>query len=197
MESLSELATRGPFSVIYADPAWPSGSKSAKRPRTWISRNMLPPYLCMTARQLLELPVVELAAPNCLLALWSTWMHLGLAHEVIKAWGFKYCAGMPWLKVTKSEPVRPIFGPGIWFRGCSELLLIAKRGRFPNPRPARPGIVMCPRGEHSAKPLEVRDWIEQKLPGPRVELFARQRHVGWEAWGDECPNDSFENRPTA
>ena len=44
--------------------------------------------------------------------------------------------------------------------------------------------------QHSKKPDEVRDKIV-KLMGdlPRVELFARQKAPGWDAWGNEVDCD--------
>jgi site-specific DNA-methyltransferase (adenine-specific) len=41
-------------------------------------------------------------------------------------------------------------------------------------------------GRHSAKPAEVRDRIVRLMGDvPRIELFARERAQGWEAWGNE------------
>jgi hypothetical protein len=39
------------------------------------------------------------------------------------------------------------------------------------------------RGAHSEKPAAFLDVVEQVSPGPRVELFARQPHLGWDSWG--------------
>ena len=44
---------------------------------------------------------------------------------------------------------------------------------------------MAPRQEHSRKPDEVYDRIEQLLEGPYVELFARRERKGWDSWGNE------------
>lgn len=32
-------------------------------------------------------------------------------------------------------------------------------------------------------------------PEPRVELFARRSHEGWDAWGDEDSGEGHENAP--
>lgn len=40
--------------------------------------------------------------------------------------------------------------------------------------------------EHSKKPEETRRRIVELLGDvPRIELFARQRSPGWDAWGNE------------
>ena len=44
--------------------------------------------------------------------------------------------------------------------------------------------------EHSRKPDEIRDAIVELCGDlPRVELFARQKHEGWDTWGNEVEND--------
>lgn len=39
--------------------------------------------------------------------------------------------------------------------------------------------------EHSRKPDEQYDRIETMFDGPYIELFARQRRKGWDAWGNQ------------
>ena len=52
--------------------------------------------------------------------------------------------------------------------------------------PAYGRTIIAPRREHSRKPPEVLDRIEELLPGPFIELFARGApRSGWSAWGDE------------
>jgi site-specific DNA-methyltransferase (adenine-specific) len=42
------------------------------------------------------------------------------------------------------------------------------------------------RGKHSKKPNEIREKIVEMFGDlPRIELFARERVSGWEAWGNE------------
>lgn len=157
----------------------------------------------MKKRDILDLPVHQIAAPNSLLVMWATWMHLDFALKVMEYNGFKYSTGMPWLKTIRLRDecieyrdnclqklqAAPIFGPGVWFQHCTELILIGHRGNVPNPRPARKGIIISPRQEHSRKPEELRKWIEDKfLPGPKIELFARRRHNGWVSWGNQLEN---------
>ena len=77
-------------------------------------------------------------------------------------------------------------GCGYEVRNTAELQIIAKRGK-----PQRlggeklAGHIIAPRREHSRKPDCVRDEIARLFDGPRCELFARSRHPGFEAWGNE------------
>ncbi len=51
-------------------------------------------------------------------------------------------------------------------------------------------IIEAPVEEHSKKPYETRQRIVQLVGDvPRIELFARERADGWDAWGDECPGE--------
>jgi site-specific DNA-methyltransferase (adenine-specific) len=44
--------------------------------------------------------------------------------------------------------------------------------------------------EHSRKPDEIRTRIVELCGDlPRIELFARQRYEGWDAWGNQLSPD--------
>ena len=43
----------------------------------------------------------------------------------------------------------------------------------------------APRGRHSQKPEESYRRIERVSPGPRAEIFAREKREGWDVWGNE------------
>ena len=50
-------------------------------------------------------------------------------------------------------------------------------------------VIEAPFDGHSKKPDEVRQRIVELLGDvPRIELFARKRVNGWDAWGDEISN---------
>jgi hypothetical protein len=48
-------------------------------------------------------------------------------------------------------------------------------------------VIASMKREHSRKPEELYDMIEQCSPGPFLELFARHPRPGWTQWGDEIP----------
>jgi N6-adenosine-specific RNA methylase IME4 len=139
------------------------------------------------------LPVGELAHPGgARLLLWLPMNRLHWMAPLLEAWGFRFCTARPWLKIWPSEdPARLradsfAVGTGYEVRSTSELLITAKRGR-----PQRlgnikfAGHIIAPRREHSRKPDCVRDEIVELLDGPRCELFARSRHPGFDAWGNQ------------
>jgi N6-adenosine-specific RNA methylase IME4 len=76
-----------------------------------------------------------------------------------------------------------------------ELLLLGRRGKKIDVDPyARPAsVVSAPRGVHSAKPERFYEIIEAMYPGlAKIELFARQKRPGWDAWGNEAGEDAGE-----
>lgn len=51
-------------------------------------------------------------------------------------------------------------------------------------------FIISPIEQHSKKPDEARDKILALMGDlPRVELFARQKTPGWDAWGNEIASD--------
>lgn len=46
--------------------------------------------------------------------------------------------------------------------------------------------IIAPRSIHSVKPVEQYEIAERMVPGgPYLEMFARTRRSGWDAWGDQ------------
>ena len=164
-----------PFDVIVADPPWRFASNSAAKP----DRNPRRHYPTMSVEEIAALPVQEVAAQSALLLLWVTGPLREATMSVPRAWGFRYESELVWDKGR--------IGTGYWTRGQHETLLICTRGRFPCPRPLFPSsILRAPRREHSRKPDEVQERLDE-LYGDlaRLELFARRERPGWTAWGDQ------------
>lgn len=64
------------------------------------------------------------------------------------------------------------------------------RGKLPIPPAIRePNVVLAKRSRHSAKPLAFYDLVERVSPAPRLELFAREKRLGWDSWGNEIESD--------
>jgi N6-adenosine-specific RNA methylase IME4 len=144
----------------------------------------------MTTEDICAMPVSSVAHADAVLLLWATWPCLPDAMAVIHAWGFEYVTGMPWIKLAKCEQdlwgewnMRPQYGTGFWVRGCSEPILICRRGNVKPPTNGFVGLI-APNVRHSRKPDNVHEYAEA-LPGPRLELFARRARPGWTVWGNE------------
>lgn len=149
----------------------------------------------MTQDELAALPVRELANKKAALFLWATCPRLDLAINMIERWGFHYRGvAYIWIKTRRDGGI--ISGQGVpptFVKPTTELVLAAttnKRGRaWPLLTSRQSQLVFAPRGEHSAKPAEVHERIEELAgPRPRIELFARSPRAGWDLWGDQAPD---------
>lgn len=167
------------YSVIYADPPWRYADRGC-------NGNAEAHYPTMKIQEIEKLPVKDIAGKDCVLFLWTTYPMMQEAMDLIKAWGFKYkTIGFQWVKQNRSGNGL-FFGLGRWTRGNTEPCLIAVKGKPKRVDNAVSQLIVSPIGRHSAKPAEARDRIV-KLMGdvPRIELFARERVEGWDAWGNE------------
>lgn len=169
------------YRVVLADPPWGVEKFGSK-----ISDH----YPLMSIEDICRMPVSRLVEDDCLLLLWTTWSYVPEALSVIAAWGFEYQTGFPWVKLKEHPAVnlfgefiaRPTWGLGAWVRGCSEPVFIARRGDV---RPEKHWLgLLSKRMEHSRKPDDIYEYAES-FPGPYLELFARRRRDGWDAFGNE------------
>ena len=101
---------------------------------------------------------------------------------MIRAWGFEYKTSFVWDKVKHN------FGHYNSVR--HEFLLVCTRGSCtPDNSELLDSVQSIERSaKHSEKPEEYRKIIEKMYThGRKLELFARSRHEGWEAYGDQVP----------
>ena len=172
------------YAAIYADPPWHFRNWSAKG----TGRNAVSHYDCMSFAQLAALPVADLAAKDCVLFLWATDPLLPKAFELIQTWGFEYkTVGFYWVKTNvAAKSDRDFFtGLGYWTRANPEQCLLATRGKPSRKSRDVRRLIVDRRREHSRKPDQVRERIERLVPGPYLELFARETKPGWDCWGNQ------------
>jgi site-specific DNA-methyltransferase (adenine-specific) len=142
-------------------------------------------------------------APNAILFLWRLASMQGDALAVVRAWGFEVKSEVVWQKLTKFG--RPWFGMGRTVRASHETCLIAVRGRaskvirarnirssFSAPVP----VDILGRYIHSAKPAAFFDDVVIPLVGyvKSLEIFARTRRPGWDAIGNQLPEERHAER---
>lgn len=138
----------------------------------------------MPVKDIMALPIGELAdSEGCHLYCWTTNNYLPAALECIKAWGFEYITTITWLKDR--------VGLGQYYRGLTEHCLFAStKKRLPykmadGKRCQGVTGFSEPKTVHSRKPDSMRNMIEWVSYAPRIELFAREHHAGWDVWGNE------------
>ena len=176
----------GPYGVILADPPWRFSTWSPKGKGRSADRH----YPTMPLAEISALPVADVAARDAVLFLWATVPFLPAALGVMADWGFAYkTVAFVWVKTNRDGET--IFnGQGYWTRQNAEFVLFGRRGDSKRVGRDVHSVVMSRRREHSRKPDEIAARIERLMgpvavSGPRLELFARTRRPGWDAWGNE------------
>lgn len=170
------------YQIIYADPPW----NYSVMGNVHGGRGQNKKYNTIRAIEIFNLPIQKITNDNAVLFLWATYPMLPEAMYTIKAWGFDYkTVAFTWIKLNRKSKT-PFFGMGHWTRTNAEICLLGIKGNIKRINATVPQVIMLPIEEHSRKPDEARRRIV-KLMGdlPRIELFARQRFDGWDAWGNE------------
>lgn len=148
-------------------------------------------YETMSDDELMALPVIELAAENCVLFLWATWPKLPFALKLLGTWGFRYkTSAFDWMKADLRQPdlfkdQEGQMGNGYWTRSNTEPVLLATRGRPKRLNADVRQAIIEKRRAHSRKPDCVYSRIERLVTGPYAELWARSRREGWDSFGNE------------
>ena len=174
------------YQIIYADPPWSYRDKAKAG-----NRGAACKYPTQSKNWLDELPVIEIADDNCILFLWVTMPKLNECWDLIEKWGFEYkTVAFTWVKRNKIQPTW-FWGMGRWTRANAELCLLATKGKPKRINAGVHSVIDTSIEAHSKKPNETKDRI-LKLVGdlPRIELFARQKTMGWDVWGNEVLDDN-------
>jgi len=172
------------YQIIYADPPW-----SYDDDFQGDSKFGGITYKTMNLDEICKLPITQISDDNCVLFIWVTMPMLEKGFEVIKSWGFEYkTCGFVWTKINDDGSFRT--GIGKYTNSNVELCLIAKKGNLERVKTNIKQVIRTKITKHSAKPHEVYKRIEDLYGNiPRIELFARTKRQGWDAWGNEVPTE--------
>ncbi|SRR5216684_2760739 len=184
------LDIRGePYSIVYVDPPWsyygdPNKGQAAGKH-----------YSLMSMEQISALPVFDLMRTDSVCLLWCTSPKLDMAIDVIRNWGLHF-RGVSYVWVKAASDGHIIRGQGVrptTVKPTSEFILVASKLNKGRPLPiateSQGQVVVTPRPDkHSSKPDIFYSYIEELFGDvSRIELFARNEWVGWDAWGNEPP----------
>lgn len=166
----------GKFHTIIIDPPWPIEKILRKARPNQFDMD----YPTMTIDKIKALPISQLALEDGThLYLWTIQKFLPLSFEILKYWGFEYVFTMVWHKTGGFQlPYLPQYN-------C-EFVLFGKKGDLPFTTTKK--FFTCftgQRREHSRKPGEFYDLVKRVSPGPRIDYFSREKHNGFEQYGNE------------
>ena len=182
------------YQIIYADPPWSYQDTQKKLGKAGFGAGVR--YSLMDNKEILKLPIKDLADKDCALFMWGTSPLLPEALETINAWGFKYkTIAFCWNKLYKGGGL--VCNMGRWTMSNVELCFLATKG---SPKRVCKNVrqqVSALRTGHSKKPDIVRSRIVELMGDlPRIELFARSNKMenlfgekeldGWDTFGNEA-----------
>jgi N6-adenosine-specific RNA methylase IME4 len=193
--SLRSFASAWDFETVLADPPWRFQNRTGKMAP---EHRRLARYETMTFEDIEALPVGEVVGDGAHLYLWVPNALLAEGLEVMKRWGFTYKTNLVWYK-TRKDGGPDGRGVGFYFRNVTELVLFGVKGSRRTLEPGRRQVNLFAerKREHSRKPEQLYEIIEDCSPGPYLELFARHGRAGWHQWGDELavvPSDGTQSR---
>lgn len=138
------------------------------------------PYETMTDEQILNFPIDDFADKECDLFLWVIQKKTPLGFKLLEKWGFKFHCILTWKKNI---------GPGVsGFYRNSENILYGYRGKMGIDIGEGQYIKTCFESsitKHSEKPNIFYESIRYRTKEPRIDIFSRKKHEGFDSWGDE------------
>lgn len=187
------------YRVIVIDPPWNQGKTGKRSARP--NQSTLLDYPTMSKEDLINLPVNDWADDQCFLWLWATNSKdkntkepiLYTAFDLLKHWGFEFYTLITWNKKTGPCP----FGP---YQVVTEHLLFAYKGKAIFDRSVlgkMQTIFTETPTAHSVKPQSFYEQIAALFPGPRLDVFARQKRPGFDGWGNEYGKYDLEMKRPA
>lgn len=174
----------GQYRTIVIDPPWPvEGISASASKKMRYGKRLVMPYKTMSLEEITTFPINDFAAEQCALFMWSTQGFLKAALEIVERWGFKFSKLLTWDKVHGIS--------WLGFHSNSEFVIFAYRGKYPLAVNARCNIDTVFRASsvnkrHSTKPGKFYQMLLPWFPEPRIDIFARKRHYGFDAWGDQA-----------
>ena len=165
------------YKTIVIDPPWNIACMNPDLCRNKdISKKM--PYKTMKDEEIMAFPINDFADEECNLFLWTTPSKIHTAFHILEAWGFRYANFLVWNKLD-----------GLSHNGVHnslEFVLYAYKGRngldYTKPIDS---YLQAKRIKHSQKPNLFYSKLLKVTPEPRIDIFARRRHLGFDAYGDQ------------
>jgi N6-adenosine-specific RNA methylase IME4 len=185
------------YRAIAIDPPTHFKCRTALRVQNWNSRRDVEKhYATMSFDELAALPLSDLAHPEgCHLFEWTSAPHLPRACELIERWGWKYSSkAFTWVKLRRALDPDQFYllvesdlqiGLGLTTRKGTEDVLLGRRGNARRIAKNVREVILAPVREHSRKPDQFYDRVQEYCAGPYADLFARERRPEWDCWGDQ------------
>jgi len=166
------------YKTVVIDPPWKLNKFNSKISKKYTRCSAELPYETMTDEEILNFPINDFADDQCDLFLWVTKSKIHFGFHLLEKWGFHYANFFVWNKVL-----------GLCHNGVhsiTEYVIYAYRGKNGlNYKKPIDSYFKEKRSHHSQKPNKFYTMIRNVTTEPRIDIFARKRHYGFDAWGNQ------------
>lgn len=145
----------GPFRVIVVDPPWKYDNRADDA-----SHRASNPYPSMSIEEIKGMDIGSIAHADSVLWMWTTNSHIPESFAIVEAWGFTYKTILTWVKDR--------MGTGDWLRGKTEHCLLCVKGKPTIKLTNQTTAISGPMREHSRKPEEFYELVEELCPGAKM-----------------------------
>lgn len=179
-----EKALPKTYHTIVIDPPWKVVCNLTNEKFYRTGRKL--PYKTLSDEEIQNFPIDNFADAQCDLFMWVTHTKLPAGLDIIQKWGFKFHVLLTWDKES-----------GVCINGFyrrTEFVIYAYRGKQGIDVGEGKYISTLFKGKtkrHSEKPNQFYELIQKRTLEPRIDIFARKRHFGFDAWGDEVDNSQL------
>ena len=173
----------GKYKTIIVDPPWPM-ERFNRMVAGGIGGEIPFDYPTMTISEIKNnrklLPIKRLMCKTgCFVFLWTTQKHLPISLEILNSWGLNYLFTMVWNKGHGMKPFNlPLFN-------C-EFVVVGRLGKcdFADTKNFKT-LFNGERRNHSQKPKEFYQLLKRITLEPRLDMFSREKHKGFDQYGNE------------
>ena len=170
------------YNTIVLDPPWDIPMSGITKTRPNRSRELA--YNTMSIDEIKNMPIKDIAQVGAHVYMWTTNKMLEHTWGIFEKWGVNYHLTLVWVK---PNGIPPCFA----YKFATEFLVL---GFFGKPmqkfsKNVQLNWLKATSGKHSEKPVDFYNLIKEMSPSPRMDIFARKRHDGFESWGLEVEED--------
>lgn len=172
------------YNTVVIDFPWPISLTGKTKVRK--NRRTKLPYKTMTIEEIEDFPLYNFANRGAHVYIWFTNKTMPDFPYLLEKLGIHFHTILTWVKPNGIPPCYT-------YKFATEYCVLGFYGKpmLPFNRnkhgdfEADLNWVKADSGEHSTKPNIMYELIRKQSPDPRVDIFARQRHDGFDAIGDQ------------
>ena len=170
------------YKTIVIDPPWEFDKTNGFQRMKHTGVAKVEHYKTMTDEEIKQFDINQFTDVNCDLFLWTVTRKIEFSFELLKSWGFRFVDFITWDKVL-GVPVNGFHRKAEWcLYAVKGKKGISKSGKF------IPTVITEKRTVHSAKPVMFYDILKNSTQEPRIDIFSRAEHDGFDQWGDQAVN---------